>query len=103
MYGRYVETQMPFIGINHTCMTNSFVDIFRADLRVNLFKQHYATLYANYMFDWEIFLNEFNRNHSYGFGLGYSVNTIIGPVQLIVHWSNISRKVGVHFSLGFDF
>jgi len=103
MYGRYVETQMPFIGINHTCMTYSFVDIFRADLRVNLFKQHYATLYANYMFDWEIFLNEFNRNHSYGFGLGYSVNTIIGPVQLIVHWSNISRKVGVHFSLGFDF
>ena len=103
MYGRYTESQMPFIGINHAYQTNAFVDIIRADLRVNLFKQHYATLYANYMFDWDKFGSEFLSEHAYGFGAGYSINTIIGPVQLIVHWSNLSRRVGVHFSLGYEF
>lgn len=103
VYGRYVPTQMPFIGINHTYQCHDKVDIVRTDLRVNLFKQHYAALYANYMLSWDKIGSDFVAEHDYGFGAGYSINTIIGPVQLLVHWSNLSRKVGVHFSLGFDF
>lgn len=103
MYGRYTPTQMPFIGINHTIQGYDKVDIVRTDLRVNLFKQHYATLYANYMLNWDKIGSEFLAEHAYGFGAGYSINTIIGPVQLLVHWSNLSRKVGFHFSLGFEF
>jgi len=103
MYGRYTQTQMPFIGINHVILAYDKVDIFRTDLRVNLFKQHYATLYANYMLNWERGGDEIFTQHYYGFGAGYSLNTIVGPVSLIVHWSNVSKRVGFHFSLGFEF
>ena len=102
-YGRYTQTQMPFIGINHTYLTNDKVDIARADLRFNLFRQQYLMLYANYLFEWNLTSGIFNSDQHYGFGVGYALNTIVGPVQLILHWSDISRSLGVHFSLGFDF
>ena len=102
-YGRYTFTQMPFIGLNHTFYTRDKVDIVRADLQVNLFKQHYLTLYTNYMFEWDYTFGSFNSQQHFGLGAGYAVNTIVGPVQFILHWSTISRRLGAHFSLGFDF
>ena len=102
-YGRYISSQLPFIGINHVYRTYDKVDIARADLQINLFKQHYLTLYANYMFEWDYFLSEILHDQHVGVGAGYAVNTIIGPIQFILHWSNISRSLGAHFSLGFDF
>ena len=79
------------------------MDIARADLRFNLFKQHYVTLHANYMLEWDLDQSGFMCNHHYGFGASYAVNTFIGPVQLLVQYSDISRRVGVYVALGFDF
>lgn len=99
MPGRYIETQMPFIGINHVYQAFDRTDIVRADLRVNLFRQHYVTLTGNYLFAWEP-----GRHAGFlGTGAAYSVNTIIGPVSLLAHWSTLSKRVGFYFSLGFDF
>ncbi len=103
MPGRYTSAQMPFIGINHVYLNYDKVDIVRADLRINLFKQHYLTLYANYMLGWDYIPENFVFQHNYGFGAGYSLNTIIGPIKVIAHWSNLSRRVGFYFALGFDF
>ena len=98
-YGRYADWHLPFIGINHAFACRERVDIARLDLRVNLFRQHYLTLLGNYMANWDAETYE----GFYGFGASYSINTIIGPVRFLAHWSNLSRKVGVYFSLGFDF
>ena len=103
MYGRYTQTQMPFIGLNKARQVNDKADIARADLRISLFRQHYLTLYTNYLFEWGMLGGEFNYEQHFGLGAGYSINTIVGPVQLLLHWSDISRSLGVHFSLGFDF
>lgn len=117
MYGRYTETQMPFIGINNAYLTYDKVDIVRTDLLINLFRQHYLTLYANYMFDWDFITlenyndmdsgpsvtREFTSRQNFGFGAGYSINTIVGPIQILAHWSTISRRPGIYFSLGYDF
>ena len=104
MAGRYTPWQMPFVGINHTYHCLDRVDIARLDLRINLFKQHYLTLAGNYMLNWDpVSYGNPLFEHYYGFGAGYSINTIVGPVKLIVHWSNLSKQVGVHFSLGYDF
>jgi len=104
MPGRHFFWQMPFVGINHTFLCYDRVDIARLDLRINLFKQHYFTLMGNYMLNWTRPLPEFRMmEHYYGFGAGYSINTIIGPIKVIAHWSNISKRVGIHFSLGYDF
>ena len=86
-YGRYTPSQMPF----------------RADLRFNLFKQHYLTLFTNYLYSWDLANSYFLHEQHFGLGAGYSLNTIVGPIQLVLHWSDISRSLGVHFSLGYDF
>ena len=97
--GRYLDTQMPFIGINRVHQTFDRTDIVRADLRFNLIRQHYLTLTGNYLFEWE------PGRHSgcFGAGAAYTVNTFIGPISLLVHGSTLSRRVGFYFSLGFDF
>ena len=98
--GRYIPWQLPFIGINHVHRAYNRVDIVRADLRANLFGKHYITLTGNYLLDWE----PGNQPHrDLGVGASYAINTIIGPVQLITHWSTLSRSVGFYFSLGYDF
>ena len=102
-YGRYTPSQMPFIGLNNTYHVLDKVHIARADLRFNLFKQHYLTLYTNYLYSWDIANSYFLHEQHFGLGAGYSLNTIVGPIQLVLHWSDISRSLGVHFSLGYDF
>ena len=99
MPGRYFDTQMPFVGINHAYKAAERVDIARVDLQLRLFKQHYFTLTGNYMLEWQ------HSGHSRWFGLGaaYGVNTIVGPIQFVAHWSTLSRRPGFYFSLGFDF
>ena len=59
---------------------------------------------GNYMANWyPASLVNAPLQNFYGFGAGYSINTIVGPVKVIAHWSNLSKRVGVHFSLGYDF
>ena len=104
MAGRYCEWQVPFVGMNDTHSTLDKMDIARIDLRINLFRQHYLTLMGNYMFEFNLDhwkLSEYE--HRYGFAAGYAINTIVGPIQLIGHWSNINRSFGVYFSLGHNF
>lgn len=103
MPGRYAQQHMPFIGINHTYLSLNHLDIARADLRINLFKQHYLTLYGNYMIGWEKLQSSYLVEQHYGFAAGYSINTIIGPVQAVIHWSDLSRRIGFYASLGLDF
>ena len=102
MPGRYLDAQMPFVGINHAYNSSDWTDIARADLCINLFKQHYLTLMGNYMLQWEP--NAFSlRRGDLGLGAAYAINTIVGPIQLVAHWSTLSRRPGFYFSLGFDF
>lgn len=108
MKGRYLETQLPFVGTNHCNTAYDCVDIARLDLRLNHYKNHYITLMANYMLDFQQFDELFStdefaaRRQSFGAALSYSVDTFIGPVQLIGHWSNLS-KFGMYFQLGYNF
>ena len=100
MYGRYLETQMPFIGINDVFWLSNRVDIARVDLCINLFKQHYLTLTGNYMFEWDPGRLDIGYT---GVGAAYAINTIVGPIQFLAHWSTLSHKPGFYFSLGYDF
>jgi len=97
---RYGPSQMPFVGLNNVYKTRDRTSIARLDLRFNLFKQHYLTLMGNYMLTWEPYSD---LEKYLGLGASYSVNTIVGPVQFVAHWSTLSKNFGFHFSLGYDF
>lgn len=100
---RYTPWQMPFVGINNTYISSNTIDIARIDLSINLFGQHYLNLIGNYLAEWWLNSPVDKFRGYFGTGAAYAVNTIVGPIQLCAHWSTLSHKFGMHFSLGYYF
>ena len=107
MAGRYLEQQMPFIGINNAASMSKMLGIARADLRVKLYRNNYLTGIYNYAVSVDD-LDDFNywgtKVYDYhGFGLQYTYNSIVGPISANVHWSDYTHSAGAYVSIGFDF
>ena len=103
MAGRYVDHQLPFIGINNAAFRRNNLVVMRADLRYELLRNNYITATFNYSRDFYSFRQFETGVDLYGCGLGYAYDTVVGPLKAIVHWSSMTRKVGAYLSLGFDF
>ena len=46
--GRYINQQLPFIGVNNISLAFNNIAILRTDIRTRLFKNHYLTAIVNY-------------------------------------------------------
>lgn len=115
--GRYIDHQLPFIGINKISLAFNNIAIARADIRTRIFRNNYITAMINYGrsgIDFKNFLNaqnelqwsdlyDYNASNWWGAGVRYSIDTKIGPLNVDVSSSNISRKVNLYFSLGYYF
>ena len=103
--GRYYYTHLPFVGANFVYGVEDIVGILRTDLQVNFYGKHYLTAMANIMGDSPDLQNILTENNDfyYGFGLKYSIDSFLGPISVIGHWSNLSTKFGMYFSLGYSF
>ena len=115
--GRYIDHQLPFVGVNKISLAFNKLAIARADLRVRLFKNNYITAMFNYgrsSVDWKNFLKgqdelqwgelyDYNASNWWGAGVRYSIDTKIGPLNFDISSSNISRKANFYFSVGYFF
>ena len=115
--GRYIDQQLPFIGVNKISLAFNNVGIARLDIRTRLFKSHYLTAMVNYArssVDLKNFFKEretlewgdmydYNASDWWGAGIRYSINTKLGPLSFDVSSSNISKNVNLYFSLGHYF
>lgn len=115
--GRYVDQQLPFIGLNNISFAFNNLAIARIDIRTRLFKNHYLTAIVNYArssVDLNNFFNEkenlvwgdmynYNVSNWWGAGLRYSIDTKIGPLSFDISSSNISKGVNLYCSLGYYF
>ena len=103
MPGRYVDHQLPFIGINNAMFRRNYLVVVRSDLRYRIARNHYLTLMGNYSRDFYNFNQFENGEDNWGVGLSYAYDSVVGPLKGIVHWSSATRSVGMYLSLGFDF
>ena len=115
--GRYIDQQLPFIGVNNISLAFNNVGILRTDIRTRLFKNHYLTAIVNYArssVDMKNFfrttdklqwgdLYDYNASDWWGAGVRYSIDTKLGPLSFDVSSSNISKNVNLYFSLGYYF
>lgn len=101
--GRYVSQQLPFIGITNIVAMKNILSLFRTDLRFNIARNHYLTGIFNYVRDCDAFSSYGKGAGHFGAGLEYSFNTIFGPLSANVHWSSITRSVGLYLSAGYNF
>ena len=115
--GRYIDHQLPFIGLNNASFAFNNVAIIRADMRLCLHKNHYLTTMVNYGrsgVDINNFFNEqdvllwgelydYNASNWWGAGVRYSIDTKAGPLNFDITTSNISKSVNLYFSFGYFF
>lgn len=101
--GRYVDQQIPFIGINKLAAMKNILTVFRADFRLKVSRNHYIDAIANYARDCDTFADYAVGPGHFGAGLEYSYNTILGPLSANVHWSSFTKKVGFYISAGYSF
>ena len=115
--GRYIDQQLPFIGLNKISLAFNNIAIARLDIRTRLFNNHYLTAMINYArssIDHKSFFQKsdnllwgnlyaYNSSNWWGAGIRYSIDTKIGALSLDISSSNISRKMNLYFSLGHYF
>ena len=99
--GRYLEQQLPFIGIDNAIVGQKNLFLLRNDLRFTLAKDTYLSCMANYAMDLEN-LALFHPRHLIGIGAGIGYDSFVGPLKLDMHWSN-ATGFGVYVAMGFDF
>lgn len=100
---RYIDQQMPFVGITNVAAMENILTVFRTDFRFRIAKNHYITGIVNYARDSKTF-REYPQGLGYfGAAIDYSFDTIFGPLSFDVHWSNITKKVGIYIRAGYDF
>lgn len=102
--GRYMEQQIPFVGIQHMETANRSVLTVGLEARMRLFVRHFISLKGAYGIQDENFFKMFTESRNlFGFGLKYAYNSPIGPISILFDISNIDQSFGVYFSLGKTF
>lgn len=101
--GRYIDQQMPFLGITNLFAMENFLTVYRADLRAKLFRNHYLTAIFNYARDCHAIRDYADGPGYFGTALEYSYDTIFGPLTANIHWSDLTGKVGFYVSAGYNF
>ncbi len=101
--GRYIDQQIPFLGITNLSAMKNILTMVRTDFRVKVARNHYITGIVNYARDCDNFKNYMEGVGHIGAALEYSYDTIFGPLTANVHWSNITNRFGVYLSAGYSF
>lgn len=100
--GRYMDQQIPFIGFNYTSNFRNTLSTANLDLRYRMLDNHYLFASGAWARDAQKIEDIFEGSPVWGASLGYSYDSIVGPLSLRVHWSNVA-SVGFYLSLGYSF
>jgi len=100
----YIERYSAFTGTEFIQTFGFYAGIARLKLQYNFVKKMYFTLRTDLgsnedQFD-ELFRSE---NLMFGYGLTYSYNSFIGPIELTLMSSNLNPKPMIYLNLGFWF
>lgn len=101
--GRYVDQQLPFLGIQHLEIFDNSVVVAKIALRYNIGRNHYVSLAGNYAKQEANFFDIFGGQDIFGGGVGYSYDSIVGPIDFMFSLSDWSKKLGFYFNLGYYF
>ena len=101
--GRYVEQQLPFVGVSGIEPTRAALAIAGLNVRYNVHGRHYATLLTNAGVENDRLSNLHRGRYIYGFGLQYGLDTKLGPITGTLSYSSNSQKVLFYLGVGFNF
>jgi len=102
--GRYMETQIPFFGINNLMLIDEYASAAIVSLRYNPYKKLYLSAKAGLVNTSDKFMDMALKFQPdiYAFGAEAAYNFGGGPVKFNLNWSNCLGW-GIYASMGFDF
>ncbi len=101
--GRYLDHQIPFFGFNYTHVFQNVLTIATLDSRYRILDNHYVFASVGYAQDFDKVSEFFKDKPIIGARLGYSYNSVIGPLSANLQWSNYTGGLSAYVSIGYAF
>ena len=104
MAGRYMEQQVPFIGINNATPLNDNMLKLDLNFRLHLTTNNWLSLKGSAVkHSSGLNMDLITGDTIFGMGVEYAYNTAMGPLKFNVHYSNLTDRLGAYLSFGYDF
>ena len=102
-FGQQVEQQLPFAGIGNLEYMNRYIAAAQLQLQLNILKNHYVILRATAATHSDDLMELALQPAITGMQIGYSYNTLFGPVDLRLGYSNRTKKINLFLNIGHRF
>jgi NTE family protein len=100
--GRYLPQQLPFAGARLEAVDEAML-VTRLQLRYRVGSKHYLSLVGNCLVQDDSFFDLPGGDAVVGGLLGYSYDSIIGPLGVEIDYSGWTKKPGIYFNIGYYF
>ena len=100
---KYLPDQLPFIGTNQVELMNNSLLIGGIKFRQRMGNIHYLTLAGNYAFSSHKLKNIFQERTMFGCAVTYGIDSMFGPLEATLNYTNHSNDVEFYINLGYKF
>ena len=100
---QYLPDQLPFIGSTHIELMDNSLLIGAIKLRQRIGKSHYVSLIGNYALSSHDIKNLLSEKSMFGCGISYGMDSMFGPLEATLNYTNHSNKVNLYINLGYKF
>jgi NTE family protein len=101
--GRFLQQQLPFVGINNVELMRNTLLIGSMKFRQRMGSVHYLTLTGNYALSASKLRYLLEQDTMFGCGIGYGLDSMFGPLEASLNYANRANKVSMYVNLGFKF
>lgn len=102
-FGHHIDQQMPFAGVGRLEYVERNIAAVQVQLQYRILKNHYIVLRAAAATHSNTLLNLVQLPNILGAQIGYSYNTIFGPIDLRIGYSNLTDYPYLYFNIGHCF
>ena len=100
---QYLTDQLPFIGTNDVELMDNSLLIGGLKLRQRIGGIHYLTLAGNYARSSHKIKNILREESMFGCAITYGMDSMFGPLEASLNYTNHSDNVGFYINLGYKF
>ena len=101
--GFYIPQQIPFAGVTHLEFMDNTIMIASIKFRQRMGAIHYLTLTGNYGLTDSNFFDILKGKQLFGISAGYGMDSIFGPLEISLGYSNQTDKGSCFVNLGYYF
>ncbi len=100
---RYLPCQLPFAGTTRVELMDNSLLIGGMKLRQRMGSIHYLTLTGNYALSSPKITDIFKGNKMWGCAITYGMDSMFGPLEATLNYTNHSDKLEFYINLGYKF